>query len=484
MAEPGRPANPQPQETKIGGRGVATVDPRASVLNRSYPWQTDARGWLNFDNLGCTQGWVSNEEKLEMLTDPHIAGLLHLRRTMVMQDGVQIRPTEGVPQMQQAKIVNRQYERAVEVSELCRWMLCNTADSFHRLCMQLQEVDWWRNLAADLMWRDQEWGDYKGKLMLDRMPVYGPGEYVIWRKEGRVIGLQSAQDMTLESGKPKVYPIEKFALMLFRPNHKFRHGIDFATTTQIAHWFKREIQPEWMANITQVGRPYAYAKGPKGVTQDVPLLDQYGEPMKDADGAVIYVAPHRAMAQGLKEGIRAGGFGVFPAESEIGQLEAQAAASGGQFFPNQFDEIHWEFATAILGVGTATQEQRYGSNATAQTGKEIVKTPIYSDKTDTAELIKKSLCTPATHYNFRDPYWDVVPTVTCGDPQQNAWVDLLKSIINSPVSQVQLYDFAGELAERVGLPADDFRRYHEMAIAGEPLPGTVPASMPQGGGAE
>lgn len=444
---------------------VTAADPRAQALQspNSYSWSTTSRGWLCFDGFGN----VSGEEKREMLLDAQVSALLHLRRSWVLQDGVQIRPTEGVEPMKAYRQINEKYERAVKAANMCRWMLCNTQDSFHDTLMQWQHADWWRNQASELIWRDQEWGDYSGKLMLDRMPVYGPESYLIWRKQGQIIGLESLLDNQGEY-PPKVWAIEKFALHRFRPDSRYVLGSDLANIASMAHWMKRESQPERIKNMMQFGSPYTYATAPENSVVPVPLLDAGENEMRYPTGhakagQVIMVSPARAMQENLKEGFASGGQGVFPGGVKVGLLQAQG---DGKIFSDIARDMNWELAVAILGTGTLTQEQNYGSNATAKTGSETVNTPILSDKTALADVIKKSLCVPCVRYNLPKSYWDVVPTVTCGDPKANLWQSLLTTLMNAmPVEQA--IEIGGELARRNGLTSGDFDRLRKQEMDGE-----------------
>lgn len=479
MGKTGRPSNPQPLTLTVVGDApsVSSVNPRASVLasGGERGWTTNGRGWLNFENWG----WVSSDEKQEMLLDAQVSALLHLRRSWVLQDGVQITPTEGVSPMKAYRQINEKYERAVKAADLCRWMLCNTSDSFHDTLMQWQHADWWRNQASDLIWREQEWGEYAGKLMLDRMPVYGPDSYLIWRKNGRIIGLESLNEPR-ENGRPKVYPIEKFALHRFRPDARHPLGSDLARVAQMAHFIKRESQPERLKNLAQFGSPYTYATAPENAVHPVPLLDADENEMTypaghPKAGQVIMVSPARAMQENLREGFESGGQGVFPGGASVNLLQAQG---DGKIFSDIARDMNWELAVAILGTGTLTQEQNYGSNATAKTGSETVNTPILSDKTALADVIKKSICTMAVRYNLPKKYWDVVPTVTCGDPKANLWESLLTTLLNTMPAE-QAIEIGGELARRNGLPDLDFARLREMAQNGELPVNTIPQSNGQ-----
>lgn len=444
---------------------VVVADPRAVTMERGSrgSWTTTARGWLTFDGFGS----VTAEEKCEMLLDAQVSALLHLRRSWVLQDGVQIKPTEGIEPMKSYRQVNEKYDRAVKAADMCRWMLCNTQDSFHDTLMQWQHADWWRNQASELVWRDQEWGDYSGKLMLDRMPVYGPDSYVVWRKQGQIIGLQPLLDNQNEY-PPKVYAIEKFALHRFRPDSRYVLGNDLAQIAQLPHWMKRESQPERMKNMAQFGSPFTYATAPEDSVVPVPLLDGDENEMRYPvghvkAGQIMMVSPARAMQENLKEGYASGGQVTLPGGAKVNMLQAQG---DGKLFSDIPRDMNWELAVAILGTGTLTQEQNYGSNATAKTGSETVNTPILSDKTALADVIKKSLCVPCVRYNLPKSYWDVVPTVTCGDAKANLWQSLLTTLMNAmPVEQA--IEIGGELARRNGLTSADFDRLRKQEMDGQ-----------------
>lgn len=477
----GRPKNPDPSKVVVGGGAgrdprVETVSPTDSVLTKHQKdWDVDHRGWFR---SGSSSNMVSTCDKQEMLLDYQVSAMLHLRRAWVLQDGVQINPTQGVPQMLKPRQINPKYELAVEAADLCRWMLCNTYDSFHGVLLQLQQCDWWCNVAAELIWREQEWGQYKGKLLLDRMPLYGPQDYAIWRKDGKVIGLEDLRFPTrTKTDKPVVYPIEKFALSIFRPDRESIFGTDLARTVYLPYWMKREGQPERLKNLAQFGSPFTYAVAPEGMLQQVPLLDIDGTEMKypvgdPRAGQTIMVTPARAMSEGLVQGFVSGGAIVLPGGAKMAMLQAQG---DGRIFSMLDKDMNWAIASGILGTGTLTEEQNYGSNATAKTGQQTVNIPILSDRVALADVIKKSICTPAVRYNFSQKYWDVVPTVTCGDPKAPMWESLMTTLLNTMPAEM-VTEIGAELSKRVGLPDVDFIKIRDMVDSGELPIGTVQGS--------
>lgn len=87
-------------------------------------------------------------------------------------------------------------------------------------------------------------------------------------------------------------------------------------------------------------------------------------------------------------------------------------------------------------------------------------------------MIKKSLCTPAVRYNLPKSYWDVIPTVTCGDPNKSLWESLLTTLMNAlPVEMG--FEIFGELTRRAGLSDADARRIRAQVENGELPQNTV-----------
>lgn len=467
QAGPGRPAAPRAEDARISANGLATVRPNVPVVKNNRAFSTwDSRYCTYFNN----PEYVPDEEKRLMLTDPQIQALLAIRRAAVLIDGVQINPQEGLDE------ADPRYAKSKELADFWRWTFCNTANSFHGALFQLLQADWWQYVAADLQYREQEWGRYKGKLCLDWMRPLSRYSYRIRLDDyGRVIGLEDTTSSADRAGLA-VYPIEKFCFTSFRPDAERPVGTDLCAGVRTPWYMKNQSLPEQLANYAQFGRPSLWATAPSTV-REVPLLDADGIPVDPEELVPVETAMKTAL-QNFSNGSAI----VVPFESQLHLLEAQG---DGRIWTNATDGFDWQMAVGILGTGNMQMRQKYGSNATAQTGAETVSIPIVSDKTAMADDIKKQLGVPLTHYNYPESYWDCLPTVTLGDARQDWWDGIAKAVL--PNSGMTDTGMLTDINRRVGLRVPDPDKRIEPAASqpGAAVPqepkGTVPdtAGTPQ-----
>ena len=447
--------------TVRGSAGVSAVKPTASVFSRPHSarfWRTGGNGFLEFDGwVDRGAGYVSDADKWLMLTDPQVYAALQLRRGAAFYDGVQILP--AVPYGDQ------RYERAKEIADLNRFYLADLDCGFLPLLMQMAECDWWRNCAADLIFGEKTVNG-KQTLGVCAMDVHLSEDYFVWRQGHRAIGLQPVNN------SEKIYPMEKFMWVRFRPNSRYWLGTDLASVVWTPFYMKNQGHPENLKYMALFSNPSLVGKAPEDVTTEVPLLspfkDQFGRqiPLKDDDDNPILISPQEAMALGLQNFQGAGGYTVIPPKSDLKMMEAQG---DGRIFVTFEDARDWQIMTGILGTGNMTGRAKYGSNASAQTGENSVAKPVDMDAQTFAAAIRTSLCRPMTRWNFPESDWDLVPQVVVNG-NRSFLEQLFVSIMANSVYGDER--FVSELAGRLGVPMPDMDAIQERLAQPKPV-GTV-----------
>ena len=446
-----------------GGNGASGANPKAAVLARANNWNTDGRGFLLFDNWGDTgTGFITDEDKFLMLTDPQVYAALRIRRAAVTFEGVQVLPTyqRGEPG----------YEKSREIADGFRWALGEIEWGLHFVLEQLLEHDWWKHTAGELIQTERTY-DGKQFACFDIDP-HGPWDYTVWKKGHKLLGLQPNGG----ENSDKVYGAEKFIWLPFRPNSRHWCGTDLAGVTWTDFYMKNVNRPENLKYMTQFSGPSWVGTAPEDVQGDVVLLsdkkDAWGRPipLKDQNGQEILVSPQQAMISGLQNFQGAGSGTVIPPRAKLALMEAQG---DGRIFVTFDDARDWQIMVAILGTGNMTGRAKYGSNASAQTGQTAVEKPANTDAQILANVLRQKVARLWVKWNYGEKHLDKVPRILMGGD------DYLESVFMSVIANSEYGQderFLEELASRIGAPIPDFKAFLErlkerMALG--PKPGTV-----------
>jgi hypothetical protein len=449
-----------------GDTGTKAVKPSAEVLSRSSPrhWATNERGFLAYDNWDCQVGFVSDEDKWLMLTDPQILAGLQIRRGAMLFDGVQILPHIAYG--------HSRYKAAEKIADKLRWSLSNMAGGFYPSLMQAAECDWWKNTAGDLIWEEKT---YEGQqiLAVGAIDVHLPESYTIWRKGRKPLGLQVNGDNSLNGAANPIYPIEKFFFLRFRPNSHHWTGTDLASAVWTPFYMKNQGHPLNLAYMELFAIPSLVGTAPEDAQQDVPLLSSVrganGEylPLKDPEtGAVVTVSPQQAMSIGLGQFKGSGSHTVLPPKAKLDMLQAQG---DGRIFNNFEDARDWQIMVGILGTGNMTGRAKYGSNATAQTGESSVAKPVDMDAQAIQAAIMTSIVPTFMKFNVKESDRDLIPRIIVNGNNSFEEKLFVSIMANSLYADERLVD---ELAGRLGVPKPNFDKIAERLAQAKPV-GTI-----------
>lgn len=396
-------------------------------------WGPDARGEI--DPL----------QKLVMLCDPQVYAALWLRRSMMLMDEPVFEPC--------LKRDEPRYDAAVKNAKLCEFAFRHVRGGLKPALAQIAQNDWWKNTVAEANWTEKTY-DGKQVFVPHVLDVYSSGSYVLWREGGEIVGVQpmTAGTPLTKNGKQVVYDARtgKYLVNTFRPDPRGAWaGTDQARVVWQPFYSKNRGQPLELMYLELFSNPSIVGTAPEDANEMVPLLDQYGKPLKDENGEELKVPPQQAMSQGLENFGGSGSFTVIPPKSDLKLMEAQG---DGRIFLNFEDGKDWQILTGILGTGNMTARAKYGSNASAQTGESAVSNPVAIDAAPIESEIQ-AMCGVIIERNNRRNQ-DLIPRVRLYDPRRSYYETLYNTLLNN--SDYGDDRLVSSLAERIDGPKPNF----------------------------
>lgn len=397
-------------------------------------------------------GQIDVLQKAAMLQDPQVFAALWLRRSSILFDEPVFEP--AVP------YGDPDYDEAKKTASICEFAFRNIEGGLTNALAQGLECDWWKNTVGDVVWEEKT---FNGKQVFvpGVIDVHAAGSYILWRKGGRLVGVQPFASGTgvMQDGKPVVYDVNKYLIHLFRPSPRHHwDGTDLARVVWTPFYKKNKGHPLNLMLMELFSNPSFVGTAPEDATQEVELQDAKGNKVLDpATGEPVKVSPQQAMAAGLENFGGSGGFVVIPPKAKLEMLQAQG---DGRIFVNFEDQQDWQILTGILGTGNMTARAKYGSNASAQTGETAVSSPIALDAMAT-EAALQAQCRTIVEINAPKKNHHLVPRVRLNAPRRSFYEQLFATILaNSPFADERLID---GVAERLGMPKPNYEKIAQMA---------------------
>lgn len=454
---------------------------QASTFAANMGLPIGSNGLFDFARFGYgpnATGAIDIRQKMQMLLDPQISAALWLRRAAILYDDPVIAPC--VPRD------DSRYKAAVKNADLCRFSLQNIDGGLTAALAQSLEADWWRNTCADVVWEEKT---YNGKQVLvpGVFDTFAAGAYVLWRQNGRIIGVQPllGNNGLALTGETQIIDAKKYLIHIFRPSPRGQwDGTDLARVVWTPFYMKNRGHPENLKYMGLFSNPSLVGTAPEDAPESVPLLGQDGKPVLDpVTGEALTISPQGAMSEGLRLFGGAGSYTVIPPKAKLALMEAQG---DGRIFINFEDARDWQILTGILGTGNMTARAKYGSNASAQTGQAAVEAPTLLDGMALGAQLRK-ICATIVEVNAPKKDWDLVPMVRINPANRSFYETLFAAILaNSPFADDRLID---GIAERLGAPKPDFEKLAEMAaqkqaaaeMAASAPPTSAPTAKPASG---
>lgn len=348
---------------------VEKVDPRAVVLlNRTTSVYNPSGGLMSpqyyagrFGGYGAT--FLPDEVKHQMCTDAKVSQAVNILKTSALSDSIQVVPSHD-------HNYKEHYEKSVQVRDFFAWCLSNTSEDIFSLLWQLTDCVRWCNMVGNWVFTEPlEYGEYKGKVginWLQMLPRFG---YQFYVSNGMKIEGVSPTTPMDSTGKPKIWPRDKFAVCIFRPTTENPFGTDVLGAAYLDYYLKLQGKHEGLANLVQFGSPTSVATGPEDAIHLVERIDSNGNPVLDSDGQPIMISPQASMREGMEQGIGNGRIVILPGTATLKFLEAQ---NGGDVFRLFEDNCNDAIVSAILGTDKLTERGNRESSGSLLAGESVV----------------------------------------------------------------------------------------------------------------
>lgn len=408
-------------------KGVIQADPTKTVMVRNS-WGMRYSGLADLPSPLDVSGnpYHLDEELIwMMLRDPQMFAGYMLWKTGILVDGIQIYPSKNTKDSNGKKSETRE-KKAEEFSEFSLYNLDNIKGSFHQKCLQILDCCAWGHKAAEYVYRNERFGRWKDKLVLNRIRMLPNNSYRIRTDNmtGEVVGLQPVG----ANGDDNIYDMSKFAFAVFRPIDDHPHGTNLFWPAYGAWYEKQQIAPERLSNMAMFGSPSMYATTPEGVT-DIEMVDTNGMPLKYPDGhpkagQTVRMAINKHMLDSLQEFQGNGSATVLPNSSEIKILQAQG---DGSIFGKYSDDKNLEIIKAMFFTTSWTETEKYSSNAKGKVGASIGNFSLMDGKNMLADIFEE-FCRNLIIYNYGEEFADLTPTVTFGSIEQGNLSGLYNAI--------------------------------------------------------
>jgi hypothetical protein len=442
-------------------QNVIQADPRGDVISPYRPWAGAFAGLGSLPSPYETMSrpwFIAEHIKWLMLRDSQVFAGYMLWKTGVLVDGMQLYPSQNVKDSS-GKVSKERQKKAAEIAEFCLWNLNNIRGGFHSKLLQLLDCSVWGHKAASQVYRDQKTGQYKDKLVLDRLRIMPNDDYRVKTDQfGVVVGLQPIG----ANGNDNIYDIRQFAWCVFRPYDDHPLGTNLLWPTYNSWYEKQQIAPERLANMAQFGSPSMWAKAPQNLS-DVKLLGKNGQPLTypatlgngaphPKAGKEITIPVNTHILNALQKFEGNGSVVVLPFDSDLQLLEAQG---DGQVFKIYSDDKNLEIIKAIFFTTSWTEQEKYGSNSKSKTGAQIGNSSLIDGKKMLADMVEQSILEPLIIYNFGEEFVDLCPEITFGNLEAGTMAALYNSI--AALWSTGFFDASQrtELCRRLGLPMPD-----------------------------
>lgn len=368
-----------------------------------------------------------------MMVDPQAGGAVNIFRASILEDGVKL--TSPVEKDADG------YDLGQEIAATCTTAL-------DELDIPVDDV-WWNMLDAlpfgnkvgELVYRQD------GKWLMLRAIKVKPRHATAFVVDqfNNILGLVGPSGLRSGAdGQPTLLPLEKFAVLSFRPKDADPRGTSVLRPAYNGWWLKQQTWVEFLKYLTQFASASLVGKTPPGAKAANP-----GDP-KPADVM---------LAQLL--GFRNGTAVVLPAGAELDPL---FSTGEGQAFHRAFELYGREIVMGVISQTRAILEAEHGSKADSQTSQDILDTLVRQAKKSVQRMIRRDVLRPFVRYNYGEAAVPLAPVVTLGNveeqdrtPMWNAFAALWKS---GALDESQ----RAEMCRILGLPAPTARP--EAADAG------------------
>lgn len=404
--------------------------------------------------------------------DPAVSGSMQLLFAGILAEGIQVNPAKVA---EPGEIVSKRRRRtelklSETIADFWRDCLANIDPGIDQVLWELLDEATTGGCAlAEPVYRLAEDGDWKGKLVLDRMRVKPRRAWsmlVDQYLEVKAIRARTAEGWTDVRR-------DHFALLSWGPRCGDPRGSRLS----------RPAYPAWNFKLTAIPDYAAFLKN----FADPKLVLTGGDDMKDIVRVVDGIEVVKTVSQQLVEaGMDFHGRGVLglPKGATATFLRGEG---NGESYLKGFDWADREiFRTIILGA-RGMQEAKHGSKADSESALDVIQMAIQAGRRPLVGCIWRDLFWTGTMLNWGKPVADkFTPRVSFGlsDHMSPAIMAAFADAWNKGLFQTAQRPW---MMDKLGAPQDGTAPVDQQAIQGpggnptarpRPAPGTDPARKP------
>ncbi len=330
-----------------------------------------------------------------MLYDAQVNACVTFWKAAILEDGVKLTPPVNDPD--------------ADGFQLCRTFIDEASHMFDAMPIALDDVMWdmLNSIVYGLKVAETIWEVRDNRLDIARIKVKPvKAVSVVVDQFMNLVGIIGAkpgqiQTITDLSGVSNgmVLPLEKFALLSFRPEDADPRGKSILRPAYDAWWRKRQIIPEYLKFLSQFAGPSIIGYTP----EDASLEDAV-----DEDGNAT--SPEEGMLSTLVQW-RNGSAAAFPGGSSV---DIHKSEGEGLAFTNAIASANLEITKSILGQELATEQSKYMARAAAEVHQDVLDTLIRQGKQASVRMLYHQLLVRWIRYNYGDKYVPLTPRATLG----------------------------------------------------------------------
>lgn len=452
---------------KSDAPGVRAASPKKqipiypAVVNRggnmwNFAGLADETVYPSPHNLNWSPGWVPRQTRLAMMNHHKVYQSENNLKNAIIGDG-----GRWIPAINPYGPDKAQWKEALLYARFLTFCWRQMYGSNFAVVRQMLDCMREGNKVAPFNVRDCEFGEWKGKWILDRLQVWPNDCYEFYGDEfGTVTHLRvGANSLTRRD-----WPREKFFVLTWRPVN----GNPYGTSVYAPAYdpFYKDVQTDFeeMAYMATFGRPSVIvfaAPPPEDKTEEAaPLFYRDGKPVMEADPdnpgqerqRYGYAVEQNAI---LFTEFRAGSIWSLDAGAIVEVMEARQG--GAELFDKSRDRNAKAIAGAIYGTHQVTESERVISQGNAEVGEGIAGLNVTEGKRMLEEAEENDLARMLLLLNFGPGALELLPIRDYGSGQNGRLPKILNAQVgfasNGAMDKAQYWDLCA--SNGLALPYPD-----------------------------
>lgn len=347
-----------PRVSVYGGSGTWTFNGLENQGVFPSPFQT---GWSN--------GWVAEQTRYQMLNHPKVSQAVNN-----LKDAILGSPARWVPN---APPSHKDFDKKREVADFCTY-LENNCPGYHAKMRQLLDCTVEGSKIAAKIGREEDYGTYSGKIVLDDLQIIPNGLFNYYRDEaGNTTHIRVYSQVPIQT----LWPREKFLHFSWNPINNNPWGTIVLSAAYEPYYRDVQCDNEEMAYLATFGRPSIFVFAPDipnlgsaGVVQsDIPLYYIDGTPVMETDPTTGVQTQRKGTivdSNAYKFSDYQSG-SVFSLDGGSKVQIAEARSGGADMFRFMRESNGRLITAAIIGTHQMTDSERNVSTKNAEVGEGV-----------------------------------------------------------------------------------------------------------------